>query len=396
MKNRAGLRLILACAGFALAGCAGGEEEHAPGDPAEAEFELIYSVGADEQDPEDVRLGLVVDVALTPKGGLLVADAHSFSVHRFGPDGDDLEDLGGEGEGPGEFRSLGGVIVTDGGHIVAWDPTLGRMTVFDDSGELEDSWRVPERRVVAERVLFPMEEDGVLLRIFQPETPRDMRPRYEFVHFGIDGTVRDTLEMPRERASVPLVGADDGANDVPPFWPTPEWTVLKSGVLAWSHREEYRISLLNDDGSERTGIRRDTDPVPVRPGEAEAWIEAFTDVVQRQDPGWHWDGAEIPDEKPAIRDLAPTDDGNLLVRPHRVAKEVDGPDGSLNWSEPDIRHIYDEAGQVLGAIRAPEGHSIRRVRGDRLVTTSENPVGATQVNVFRYEWEGSDPSSESP
>jgi LSD1 subclass zinc finger protein len=71
-------------------------------------------------------------IATDNDGNLLVLNGDSERVFIFGPDGTYLNSFGGEGEGEGQFRAPGDIIVDNAGQIYVSD--IGGVQVFDASG----------------------------------------------------------------------------------------------------------------------------------------------------------------------------------------------------------------------------------------------------------------------
>ena len=65
-------------------------------------------------------------------GSVLVADGASKELRVFAPSGDPGPTLGGEGEGPGEYRGFGLVYRGEDGSTVVYDDRVRRVTRYDD------------------------------------------------------------------------------------------------------------------------------------------------------------------------------------------------------------------------------------------------------------------------
>ena len=74
---------------------------------------------ADGEDP--YLFHRVWDMATLSDGRIVVADAGSEEVRALDPSGVHLASWGGQGEGPGEFRSLSGVARWPGDSVAAWE-----------------------------------------------------------------------------------------------------------------------------------------------------------------------------------------------------------------------------------------------------------------------------------
>jgi len=78
----------------------------------------------------------VVTPFLMPNGNLAVPTQGANSIRVFGPDGSFLTELGGPGDGPGEFNSLQSAW-NRGDTIEAWDSRARRISRFLPDGEVE-------------------------------------------------------------------------------------------------------------------------------------------------------------------------------------------------------------------------------------------------------------------
>lgn len=86
--------------------------------------------------------------SIVPLGGgrVFVADNRERRITVLDASGGVVLRTGGEGEGPGEFRSLAGLWRLAPDSVVAWDPRSRRMTVYDADGILQRTFpvRAPE------------------------------------------------------------------------------------------------------------------------------------------------------------------------------------------------------------------------------------------------------------
>lgn len=78
--------------------------------------------------------GHVVDVAVDALGRIWVLDRQASEIRVFGPDGDFVRRVGGEGQGPGEFGDPLGVDVSPDGEIWVLDVGNQRISVHDTAG----------------------------------------------------------------------------------------------------------------------------------------------------------------------------------------------------------------------------------------------------------------------
>lgn len=105
------------------------------GSPLTVETEPRVAVGVLDADPAH-EFQKVTTPFLLPDGRLVVPVGGAGEIRIFDSGGHHLETLGGPGEGPGEFRSLGSVWAR-GDTIEAFDSELRRVTRFFPDGSAE-------------------------------------------------------------------------------------------------------------------------------------------------------------------------------------------------------------------------------------------------------------------
>ena len=75
-------------------------------------------------------------------GDILIANGGTYELRFYDPSGTHVRSVGREGDGPGDFRSMGGVWRLGSDSIAVWDSGNRRLTVFDIDGELGRSFRL--------------------------------------------------------------------------------------------------------------------------------------------------------------------------------------------------------------------------------------------------------------
>ena len=102
--------------------------------------EPAVSIGVLEGD-DPYMLFAVRDATILSDGRIIVVNAGTIELRVFDAEGTYLETWGGEGEGPGEFRTLRHIEPLPNDSVIVWgwlDPT---MTVFDPAGNFSRSVR---------------------------------------------------------------------------------------------------------------------------------------------------------------------------------------------------------------------------------------------------------------
>jgi hypothetical protein len=98
------------------------------------EADPIAIVGGANDAGPGISLHLVRDALLMADGGFVLANEGSQSLLYFDSIGRFVREVGGAGDGPGEFRLLRSLGLHGADTVVAWDLGPRRLTVFDTSG----------------------------------------------------------------------------------------------------------------------------------------------------------------------------------------------------------------------------------------------------------------------
>jgi hypothetical protein len=178
------------------------------------EFRLEEELRIGSLDDPDIGFTRVGEVWVSPAGEVYVSERSELEVRVYDTDGRLLRTFGGDGEGPGEFRSIGwfGVL---GDTLWVSDGTLHRTTLFSLDGDLLETVTAVLEVPIGEMMGFPLtvqvfphalRSDGLIESMFVRRTSPNLPdsvvdvPR---VLFDRNGHVVDTLEMVRTRVSRP-------------------------------------------------------------------------------------------------------------------------------------------------------------------------------------------------
>jgi hypothetical protein len=89
--------------------------------------------------PDHLILSGVVGAVRLSNGRIVIANGASSELRIFASDGQFVRSVGGNGEGPGEFRVIGYLGVLPGDTILVYDSRLRRLSRFDQLGTFVDS-----------------------------------------------------------------------------------------------------------------------------------------------------------------------------------------------------------------------------------------------------------------
>jgi len=82
-------------------------------------------------------------IAIDSEGNICIFDSQDFSIKVFSPEGTFVKSIGRQGEGPGEFQSIGPMKFFPDGRLLVLDWRTRRTSFFDPKGKFQNSypWR---------------------------------------------------------------------------------------------------------------------------------------------------------------------------------------------------------------------------------------------------------------
>jgi len=357
------------------------------------------SIGVDAG-PDEYILGRVGSVYAT--GELIyVVDAQVPAVRAYTVDGEYVLTLGREGQGPGEYQRPAVVAAEPtSGRVFVFDTAADRVTVFSRSGDVDATWTAQDVRCCAWRmwpsVSSPM--GGLLWVPVQVPSPQTGERRDGVRAHGPGGALEAVRWVPEFRYVRPTFEAD-GARFPVPFTPAVAWATTPGGGLLAGSSDSYGFEVHSPDGSVLV-VERFWEPVAV-PAEHQEWQRRFT-VAQLRDIGMgglSWDGAGIPDHKPAFDVLHATLSGEVWVARDGPSERI--PDCANDpleagaaesgarpcWRAELLLDVFSADGRYLGSVEVPLG--LQRsanslfVDGDRIVAVVQDEAGTIMVKRYR-------------
>lgn len=231
---------------------------------------------------EKYAFGNVVGVARFADGRIAVLDGRASVVRIYDPAGEHLFDVGGPGQGPGEFRSPQFVkIVQDS--IVVYQQTPPTLTWFDESGRFVRS--VLLARTSSGRQLYGpahgfLGRDGVIVLADPPVPPRTgpepgvtSRPRGLW-RLELDGSFADSLSAVRGEQ---IVVHGNGRFNRLTFGSTTHATSSDAWIYVADSRA-YSIEMRDREGTVRRVVRKSAAPRPVTDDDIDGYADRLIAV----------------------------------------------------------------------------------------------------------------------
>ncbi|NKB87106.1 MAG: 6-bladed beta-propeller [Acidobacteria bacterium] len=357
------------------------------------------SIGV-EEGADEYMFGMVTTLTATDDR-IFVIDVQVPVVREYDHDGQFIANLGRAGEGPGEYGEPA-MIAAHEDRVFVGDAT-GRVEVFAAVGEALESWSSFPARCCGWPI-YALDAVTLWAPVKQWLEDADRERRYGVQKVGSDGALGDTVWIPEldyEQTKFQLM---EGVETTTPFSPWLVWNPTPSGGLVVGTSDRYRFEMHHVDGT-TTVVERSWDPVSV-PAEHREYERLKTIAGRRrlnQIPP-QWDGAEMPDHKPAYRTLIPTASGEIWVLrigpSERQADCVEDPStAELRelferpcWKDAMSADVFGSDGRYLGNVELPElpwadGSSLA-IDGDRVVASVIDEQGIVKVKRYRLRIPG--------
>lgn len=343
------------------------------------EAEPALRIGTVEGSPE-MQLFRVVGATRLPDGRIVIANAGSHELRLYDSSGGHLVSVGGEGEGPGEFRSLAALHRFGGDSLFAYDQRLDRLSVFDGGGHYVRSFTLEQVAEVGAHPLVPLGDDRLLavtrslFRAGDSETGL-ISDSAAILVFSMDGAVRDTIgRFPTSERFI----WTDGRMVMGVPYPFARTAMYEAGdghiYFGWSG--SYEIRAYSWDGLLERIVRR---PGTERPVTSEDVTRFKEDVLAgsrseayRQRLAGIYQEISVPEVLPALFALVVDTEGYLWVERYRRPGEVQ-----------HVWDVFEPSGRWIGALELPRGLKVFEIGRDYVLGLWRDDMEVEQVLLYR-------------
>jgi len=376
-----------------LCGCSGSPDVEIPAEIASLENLSVFSSETEPAgeiqlhreasfgDTGEVFLSSWLMTHVDHLGRVFIADNSETVLHLYNPDGTYSRQIGREGDGPGEYRSIG-TIQTDENYLHLYDRNVNRITRYDiDTFEVVDDVNLE----------YDQDADGGFFRSVRGIDLLD--EEHYLVHFGtgfragnpdIDQSERkmtgermhwesgefDGHQIYSFRDSEALVEfRSDGSMSVMSV-PYKRSSVVRKnsdGIIhGWT--EHFLFQFYDQYGNYSHAVYYDHQNASLKRNEV---LSLYDD---RDDP---WRSMvrndQMPESWPSWSSFYVDDESRLWVQ--RITDDRDFPDLS----------ILSETGELLAVLPWESGKRIQSVKNGHLYTLEENEDGLMEVVKYRIE-----------
>lgn len=336
---------------------------------------------------EDDPLFGVVAAARRPGGGVMVAEDAGGRVRFFDAQGRLEAEVGGSGDGPGEFRILQAAGLLAGDTAWAWDFALGRITVLHPEGGVV---RVRSLEPAPLRGLLrpgPSGEGWLVVQAWgdPPAGAHETGVRRDPVavlRYGADGILRDTLSVLPGREIRVTVEDGRGVMGPAPFGRNAVTGAWGEGVVV-GDQSQRSLTVLDTGGEALRVVRWGGASLEVSASDAERWRSAVTrdrPPGERERAMRDLEAAPVPDRRPAYGDVLQDRAGHLWVSAWPLPGEA-----------PDSWDVLAPDGVWLGTVETPASFRLLEAGNDWVLGIETDDLGVERVVLRRLVRRGARP-----
>jgi len=289
---------------------------------------------------------------------LIVADGISDQVRVYGSAGRFLRAFGGQGEGPGEFRTLGTLVATGGGRFVAMDLRIGGPGAeFDIESGLVSTFRMPQgvrplQHPVPSHVLWGWDGGYTL--------------DDEGLSDGLGRAVATVLRLSEDRLSAHPVANVPGhehflvptADVIPLMGRNTHAVPVGDGTIVVGTADALEYSIIDGQTGE---VRRIARIIGVSLAVSDDEVDRELQTRLGPNPRPHirdlLESLPRPDEKPAYQRMIVDADGNVWAGEFL---------GLARRDEVQKWYVWDSSGVWLGIVETPTRFELMRVGADEV------------------------------
>jgi hypothetical protein len=369
---------------------------------------LEARVGVLDGDPA-YELGRVMQVAVGAHHAFVIADDAAPALRVFDSSGTFVRVIGRLGDGPGEYRSLGGVRTLPDGRIVLWDNRRRLLTTYSDTGAVLATAMVPSG-LFSEALLHVQRDGTAWVRTMVYSLDDQSNPllsrgvKHAWIRVSPEGVVRDTVFMPELGEPAPSFSLWEPSGFVRPFPRERLSTVTVLGEVVSGDNTTYAFERRAADGSVKR-VERTHTAVPLGEGERaewEAWARLMEDQARNRPANERVIGGDprdveyvIPAEKPVYRALLSDADGRVWVQRYVAADSLPGAERAAGdrrprrvWREPSTFDVFNTDGQWLGTVTLPRNTRFADARGRYVWVIGSGDDGEDIVARYRITTPG--------
>ena len=341
-------------------------------------------IGVFEGEPEYQLFGVSGAVRLSD-GRVVVANAGTFELRYFSPDGVFERSTGSEGGGPGEFKRLVGVRRAAADTVITYDWSNRRVSVFSPGGDFARSFTVEANQGFA--FLRDVLSDGTFIVSAQVFSPRSgdglFRDTATWLRYSSEGALMDTIHRFPDNEMFMRASGDNVMVMGIPFGRSTQSAARGTHLLVGTG-ETFEIGEYDETGNLVGIIRRRVEPIPVTSADVDHYVQADVDAsddASKAEARRRWEDIPFPDTMMPYGSMQTDVVGNVWVEVYenaaaRTMAMYDRGSYSARW------HVFDPDGAWLGVVEAPAGFRPTDIGADYMLGTWRDELEIEHVQMY--------------
>lgn len=348
------------------------------------------TIGVEEGDPQREFFRLI-DVHRLSDGRFAALNAGTSELRYFSPEGAYLCTSGGEGAGPGEFEQMSWMQLLDGDSLLVHSfGGGGRLSLIGPDGSFVRTLTIP--RVPDVQYVRPngvLSDGALVLRSGRSygmgvTSGTHSDSAILIIHDG-DAERARIGPLPSNQATV--VRSENSMTVTSLVFGKSLLTGFGTGLLYVGTSERYEISAHDTLGRLTRSIRLDRVPEPVTAtaiahAESTRLASAQTENERAMSKAL-FEQMDFPETMPSYAEILVDRSGNVWVA------RYDYLPGPRTWD------VFNAEGQLLGAVRLPEGFRLRMISDGEIIGISRDDLDVQRIQAFRISKPGDSARSSS-
>jgi hypothetical protein len=303
----------------------------------EVRMKELWRLGGFSDDPDEF-FGVISRITSDSQGNIYLLDSQLSEVKIYTPDGEYLNTIGREGEGPGEFRRPSDMFFLPDGNVGVMQTVPGKIVQLTTSGDPAGEFPVPQPEGGGFQVLRGAQLAGKNLALVRMTQEINQEQQSVKLNFGIDlvnpdGEVISNLESKKPTLNFANAVVTEDMFDT--F--ENRWTVGQDGrVYAAPDRDNYIVKVWGTDGKLDRIITREYEHYKRSAEQKERTEKIWSGFLQRVPNA----ELRISDIDKDIQNIYVRDDGHLWVLTSRGSR--DRPEDSVG-----VFDIFDKDGRYV-------------------------------------------------
>lgn len=337
-------------------------------------------------DSKDVLIGTLAgpnQLIVDDSGRVYAGDSGLNAIHVFRPDGSYVTQLGREGRGPGEFRSLNNMMIHSN-QLYVYDVELRRIqifslerlalshTVFPDPDYPADT---DEEVMQASMPIFihSVRKDGSFLVLFDDVPPvfRNGDEAGYTRYYILDSEGKSLSGKIMKQKQAQTIASDVGFQTS--FNRKPLLATSEDGYIYTAWSGEFLVRVHDHDGEYLRAFYHPFEKVPLNHDmirseygdrySSEYFRQAFQQAIRN---------AGIPETWPALESMMVDDENRIWI------STIVADDSIYEW------RVHEDTGELIARIEWPRDKPILRVKKGRIYTReTQEETGLQQIVRYR-------------